>query len=377
MSQSINQIQQSQTPGLGKTTAATAAAPSGRGFYRGQAVARANSPTASLQEAAEELTFGHSEEVEKKLHKRKLKGKRSAKSFAMEQAERYLKKVPDLERHKRLAAFVESILSEGAKDPGKLQERAREFSPDVTHQFIALTHARDQAREQGASVEVIAGLNQALEQLEKESGKEIQAGLNVSEVAQNFSSEALGETQDLRDFYRNVALDYSSTLDAYDKITEKYANENLPDAVHFLLESLSADLQANNQSISKVQLKLIMDDMYQLKLLNTMHSQCDTLINRMQKQFKGTRIASTSTALVRDLLMAKDQGWKGASFFADILDKLHIGGRDEGTYFLQGFKEVLREVPLKVFDDDNLKRSRLLQAIQQQIDTLVYDSQSS
>ena len=373
MAQTVNQIQQSNVQATAQATSGTAAQ-AARGSYRGQAITQASSPVASLQEAAEELTFGHSEEVEKKLHKRKMKGGRSAKTFAMEQAERYLKKVPDIERHKKLSTFAESLLKKGIKDPKDFREGAREFSSDVTHQFIALTHVRNRAKEEGASIEVIAGLNQALVELEKTSGKEVQAGLNVSGVAEEFASEALGETQNLRDFYRNVVLDYDSPLDAYDKILTDYSGQTLPQAVDFLLQSLSADLEANNHSISKIQLKQIVDDMYQLKLLNTMHSQCDILIGRMEKQFSPESISATAKDLVRDVLIAKDQGWKGGSFFDDVLKKLNINGKDEGIYFLQGFKDVLRQVPLKVYDGDMLKRDRMMQALQQQLDTLIYDT---
>ncbi len=350
----------------GQATAAQAS-------FRGENVIYSRDPVAALEDAAEELTFSQSETVEKKLAKRKINSKARLKSFAAEQAEKYLQAVPDLERNKKLGEFAREVLEKGAggHTPESLRRSAERFSEDKTHQFLALSYTCERAKEEGAAPEIIVSLEAAVSELQAEAQPEIQAGLNISTVAEEFSGEGIGDVQQLRNFYRDVVLDYASVNDAYKQITQKHPDTDFVKSVNFLLRSLAADLNAGNHSMDKIQLKQIMDDMYQLKLLNGMHDQCQDLLGRVQHNFSSVSERTETDDLMKELLAAQDKGWQGEAFFSALPARLGIDGSNAQVYFLQGFKEMLRLVPLKVFQDDDIKRQRLMQSIQQALDVVI------
>ena len=342
------------------------------GRFRGERVQRVRNPSAELQDAAEELTFGESERVEKKLSKRKLRSGDGARSVAMEQARKYLREVPDLERNRKLSEFVESILARGRPpDPHELRQLAREFSDDATHQYLALASARDQVVEQNADSALGAALGEAIATLEDESGPAIRAGLNVSAVAQRFAGDDLGDMQQLRDFYRDIVLDCEGINDAYQRVIADHPGKSFDEAVRFMLKALGADLATGARTVPGVRLKQIMDDMYQLKSLNSVHEQCEDLIRRVQRNFDATPPSTASRDLMSELLTAQSRAWQGADAFSQLPHKMGVHGDEAGIYFLQGFRELVRFVPLKAFGDDLTKRDRVMISVQQALDLAI------
>ena len=342
------------------------------GRFRGERVQHVRNPTAELQDAAEELTFGESERVEKKLSKRKLRSGHGARSVAMEQARKYLREVPDLERNRKLSEFVESVLARGRPpDPDELRQLAREFSDDATHQFLALADAREQAVERSSDPALGAALDEAIATLQDESGPAIQAGLNVSAVARAFAGKEIGDIQQLRDFYRDVVLDCEDINAAFQRVVDDHPGKSFDEAVRFMLNALGADLAAGTQTVSRVRLKRIMDDMYQLKSLNSVHEQCTDLIRRVQKNFDATPPASAPRDLMSELLTAQNRAWQGADAFSRLPQKMGVRGDEAGIYFLQGFRELVRFVPLKAFGDDMTKRDRVMISVQQALDVAI------
>ena len=343
-----------------------------RGRFRGEQVQHVRNPTAELQDAAEELTFAESEVVEKKLSKRKLRSGRLGPSAAVEQAQKYLREVPDLERNQKLADFAKAVLERGARPgPDDLRQAARRFSDDETHQFLALTFTLEQAAEQGADETLTVALEQAIAGLQAEHGPAIQAGLNVSAVAGQFAGGAVGDTQQLRDFYRDVVLDCEDIHAAYQRVVSDHPGENFDEAVRFMLKALGADLAASTQSVSKPRIRQLMDDMYQLKSLNTVHEQCEDLMRRVQRNFDAEPKLSAPRDLLGELLTAQNRAWQGADAFSGLPEKMGVHGDEAGIYFLQGFKELVRFVPLKAFGDDLGKRDRVMISVQQALDVAI------
>ena len=343
-----------------------------QGSFRGEQVEHVRNPTAELQDAAEELTFSQSEIVEKKLSQRKLKGGRLGLSEAVEQAQRYLRDVPDLERNQKLSDFARSVLGQGRPPtPDHLRHGAREFSDDATHQFLALTFTREQAAADNADPAVVAALDEAIATLQGESGPAIQAGLNVSAVAQGFAAGELGDMQQLRDFYRDVVLDCKDIESAYQRIVEDHPGKSFDEAVRFMLKALGADLSAGAQSVSKVRIKQVMNDMYQMKSLNSVHEQCEDLIRRVKRNFEATPAPTAARDLLGELLTAQGRAWQGADAFSGLPQKMGVPGDQGGIYLLQGFKELVRFVPLKAFGDDMTKRDRVMISVQQALDQAI------
>ena len=342
------------------------------GRFRGEQVRHVRNPTAELADAAEELTFAEGERVEKKLSKRKLRSARLGPSEALERARKYLREVPDLERNQKLEDFATAVLERGGpRTPGALRERARDFSGDPTHQFLALTFAREQADGPDADPVLASALDAAIADLTAEHGPAIQAGLNVSAVAGQFAGQGVGDVQELRDFYRDVVLDCEDIQAAYRRVVEDHPGEGFDEAVRFMLKALGADLAATTQSVSKVHIRRLMDDMYQLKSLNTAHEQCADLLRRVQRNFDATPGPTASRDLLGELLTAQDRAWQGADAFGGLPTKMGVRGDEAGIYFLQGFKELVRFVPLKAFGDDMAKRDRVMISVQEALDVAI------
>ena len=343
-----------------------------RGSFRGEQIRHVRNPTAELQDAAEELTFGESERVEKKLSQRKLRSGAGIRSAIVEQVEKYLRDVPDLEKNQKLTDFAGSILEQGSA-PGAdaLRERARKFSDDPTHQFLALEFSREQAMAGDADPAVVEALDEAMAALQAESGPAIQAGLNVSAVARQFADREVGDTQQLRDIYRDIVLDCRTISDAYDRVVADHPGRSFDEAVRFMLKALGADLAASARSVSKVRIKQIVDDMYQLKSLNSVFEQCEDLVRRVHRNFGAEPGPDAVRDLVSELLTAQDRAWQGADAFGALPGKMGVQGDDAGIYVLQGFKELVRFVPLKAFGDDMAKRDRLMISVQQALDVAI------
>ena len=352
--------------------AVTGDAAAARGSFRGERVQHVRDPTAELQDAAEELTFAESERTEKRLSKRKLASGRLERSAAIEQAEKYLREVPDLERRQKLSEFVKRALERGGQpDADAFRGMAREFSDDATHQFLALTHLREETPEGQADGPFGAALDEALAALESEQGPAIRAGLNVSAVAGEFAGGEVGDVQQLRDFYRDVVLDCEDIGQAYQRVVDDHAGKSFDEAVRFMLKALGADLAANSHTVSKPHLRRIMEDMYQLKSLNSAHEQCEDLLRRVRRTYGATPSADAPRALLGELLSAQNAAWQGADAFSGLPAKMGVQGDEAGIYFLQGFKELVRFVPLKAFGNDMTRRDGVLLAVQQALDVAI------
>ena len=343
--------------------------------FKGESMVHLSNPTAILEDAAEELSFAQSEKVETKLSKRKLEKTGSLKTLAAEQAQKYLEQVPDLERQQKLEDFARKVLRDkrdGRQSGDDLRHEAEQFSDDVTHQFLALQYLREEAVRQGAPAELLNAIQDAAAGLENDQGPAIVAGLNVSRAAREFAPEGTDNLDPLRDLYRDVVLDYSSIEDAYEKLTAADAGKDFKTSVNFLLKGLGADLGSGNSSLSGVRLKAIMDDMDKLKSLTTLYDDCADLLHRVQNRVgEGNAAGVTSEDLMGTLLQAQSHGWQGSSFFSALPDKFHIAKGEPEIYFLQGFKEVMRSMPTKAFDGDLAKRERLLQSVQEAVDTAI------
>ena len=360
-------------------TGAAALAKNQSASFNGETVVHLANPQELLADAAEELTFGHSEHAETKLTKRKIAEASRLKTFAAEQAEKYLAQVPDLERQQKLDEFTQSIL--GKKDGGgggssghskeDLLEAARGFSDDVSHQFLALEYLQGEAARTDAPEAMLDAIDAAMGELEAREGPAIVAGLNVSATAQEFASPETGDLAPFRGLYRDVVLDYGGINDAYAKIMEQNPTGNFADSVEFVLKGLGADLGGSQTSLSPVRLKAVLDDMDKLKSLATMFEGCGDLLGRVQRKYDDSAQEVQPKALMTELLGAQTKGWQGGAFLADLPDKLHITSGEPEIYFLQGFKELVRSMPTKVFDGDLAKRERLMQAVQEAVDTAI------
>ncbi len=255
------------------------------GSYKGQEVSVKSDASSMIADSAEEVTFAASEKVETKLAKRKIKGNKELSSGATEQAENFIKKLPDIGNVEKLKDFLVNLKSKDIKDSGQAREAAKEFFKDFSHQYAALEFVKEAIKDDDDAKELLEIVDKATGELLEEHGPEIRSALNISEDVINATKDGLGDTQEVRDFYRDTVLDYDGISQTFKDIQTKYKDEGMFKAIDFLMSSIGSDLSSGNPSISSTELKKINDDVFQLRLICNLHSDCQALINKINKEF--------------------------------------------------------------------------------------------
>ena len=327
-----------------------------------------------LEDAAEELTFVNSEKVEKDMAKRKINS-RSAKSIeavaAAERIRAYLDKVPDLEKTKRLSAFIEDLRHNAhSYSQDDYRQAAREFSDDETHQYIALLSAHQQLQEEGGDEEQLRVLGRAIQELHQEHGPAIRAGLNVSAVAAEHARDRdLGDTQSLRTLYRDSVLDYHGLSDAYSKMVEAHPARCFQKTVKFILAALSADLAATDHSLDKTRLQAIVKDIQQLRLLGSMHENCDALLTKMAKLYNEK--TADAGKFMHELIDIVDTSWYNSNNIRQLPVNLQVHKLDAQLYFMREFKQMVKDIPMKFYASDYGRRDKFVANVQEAMDIII------
>lgn len=329
---------------------------------------------AILEDAAEELTFVHSEKVEKDMAKRKIKSRSSKSIEAAAAADRiraYLDKVPELEKSKRLSAHIEDLRkNSGQYSQEDFRRSARQFSDDETLQYIAMLSAHQQLKEAGAGEKQLHNLNQAIQQLNREEGPAIRAGLNVSAVAsEHAEASGLGDSQSLRSLYRDSVLDYQGLSDAYKKMIESHSADNFQKTVKFILAALSADLSAISHSIDKTRLQAIVKDIQQLRLLGNMHENCTVLLDKMVKLYN--QKAGDSGKFMHEFIDIVDSSWYNSDRIRQLPNSLDVKDMGAQVYFMQEFKQMAKGIPMKFYAGDYGRRDKFIANVQEALDVII------
>jgi len=105
-----------------------------------------------------------------------------------------------------------------------------------------------------------ANVLRAKEALNAYYKREIVAGKNINEQAQLFSKEGLGSPTALRDMYRDITGNPRTPNTLFEELSQKFDFESLNKVLEFLLHSLGSDLKAKGPSISRAELKRLIDD---------------------------------------------------------------------------------------------------------------------
>ncbi len=344
--------------------------------YKGQTVTLA--PTSHLQailSAAEEATMQASEKAEKKLSNRKAQDKGTRIPISVKRIQEYLDKIPDLEKHKSIKDYADNLL----KNPNLAYENFKRFnskkgksdavfSDDPTLQFAALNILKDSVENQPELENLTREINTAIENLLLESEAEINAGMNISQIAHQHANSL--EAQSLRDTYRDSVLDYGGLTNTYKKIIEKYGEDNFEEVRIFLLSALSSDMNALGSSIPTVKLTAINDDMFFLKVLGGMHDQCSTLTMKMKMYFQQQNIMP-GKQLMTEILNLKEESWLQTNQFLKILRTMKLNENlSHQLYFLTELHKLLRLMPIKAYDTAE-DRDLLLATSQEALDELI------
>lgn len=361
-----------QTPfstGLGFAEPAPGAATASRGQYRGEWAVAIPDARSLLDSAAEELTFGASERVEKDLSKRKV-GKEQHDHSVKIQAmiEQYLQKLPDLPIEK-LELFLAYLKSQPDLTSAQIREEAKSRFGDVSHRYGALEFARESLADATGLDGLKDALATALDEVLVEHGPAIRAGLNVSVTAQTFADPRLGDARELRDFYRATVIGFDDLADTYGAIVAKYGEADFAKALAFLLKAAGDDLAAKGPSIAPTELKAIVDELYRLEVLSGMREQSHALVAAMRER-TAIRDGYSGHTLLLGILKIQEERWLSGSQVGAIGQDMGVRELEAEIYFLRGLSELAREIPPKAYRDP-ANREKLRDAVQEALDDAI------
>lgn len=344
------------------------------GSFRGQTVQSQPDQLSLIQDSAEELTFGLSETVEKKISARK-KGKDSAQlSRLMALISKLQGSLPDFNKNGNMQRFVARLLEllKNGGTPGQVKDLVKEMFPDSSHQFAALATAKELLAEAENS-DGMGVLDEAMQLLEAEDGEGIRAGLNISVAASEMEREGLSDVQHLRDFYRSNVLGFEDIMQAYESIIKDFGETKFEKTLEFLMKAISADIDSLTPSTDRLALKEIHDSLFQTRMLGDLHQDMGTLIDRMKQQFS-LQLACKPQDLVKDMMNLLRQQFISEGHFRNLVEYCRYGDLEAKIDFLREWNARIRRLPLKIYARPD-QRGKMLEAGQAALDGLITEEE--
>ncbi len=91
-------------------------------------------------------------------------------------------------------------------------------------------------------------------------GREVRAGRNINQTAQEYAKKGLGTTGSLRDLYRDITGDPKEPASLFEELSEAYTFEKMKPILSFILHSLGSDMKSKGPSISKQELSRLFNE---------------------------------------------------------------------------------------------------------------------
>jgi type III secretion protein W len=111
-----------------------------------------------------------------------------------------------------------------------------------------------------SNAEISLRAQEAKEQFNRDFGREIIAGRNISDRAREFSLQGLGSPTALRDIYRDVTGNPRDPNTLFEQLSETFPYEKMKTVIDFMLHALGADLKAKGPSILRAELHRLMTE---------------------------------------------------------------------------------------------------------------------
>ena len=241
-------------------------------------------------------------------------------------------------------------------------------------------------------------LGQVLRELKEQSGSEIRAGYNVSNVA----AETVGSDADLvaalRNFYCEVVFSDQKLVDTYhyimssfpDKVerakrdrqqkdkNKKGQDEEAPDgvegqarlekAIEFLLKSLAAELTSNRPSLEAPLLKKVMDGLCDMEFFRNAYRSFLQMLTKMN--INCATIPVAPSRLINEILTRVTKENFTDDEFLHVAQQFSVPPLQLSIEFLTRIYEMIRLFPERIFSN-NMTRENCLMAVQRSLDAAI------
>lgn len=342
------------------------------GNLRGEQVLFMTKDTASiLADAAEEISMVHSAKIEKKAYAdRRFDIDSPMDLMGIREIQAYLRSAGLLDNQARMQELARRMQEKGS-DP---RELARQQSRDPAHQYVLLQFALDDALTNNAPREVIERLQDALADLEMESGPLIRASLNTMGTAADVAATPQGRAV-FQDTYRDIVLGHNTLSQTLMLVLQRLGGVSASDfqaGLQGLIRALGADLSATRPSTEPSRLQALVQDLYHLEVASTVLEGCHSLAARMaERHGVGTLVPLD---LMKELVGFTSERWVSMMRFVDLATRFRLQEIPELIAFYAATRELLRQMPVKVFTDLDTRQA-VLDGAQSALDQAIKDEE--
>lgn len=233
-----------------------------------------------------------------------------------------------------------------------LGEREGERGPnhDPTQQYGALA-LMEKYFVQAGDPEMATAMKAAADRLLAERGSEINKGMIVTETAALYASQRFGTVSELRSLYIDQVFEKNGIGASFERIIGKYGDKGFAEAVEFLLRAAGDDLATMTSGNDRAQQKEVLDNLYQLEVLNTVRERTDGVLAQLDKHF-GIAPDATSQKVMGETFGMLDNQVRMVESNVSKLAKQMIPDSVEGRIsFLREYRSLANLIPLKVFEE--------------------------
>jgi type III secretion system YopN/LcrE/InvE/MxiC family regulator len=264
-----------------------------------------------------------------------------------------------LARKDEIEALGRAMQAAGLTDPGDIIEFLRNNlgerpgrsggNNDPTLQYGALVIIQEvfAAEGQQAMAEAVGA---AATRLLAEHALEIQKGMIVTDAAILYASERFGSVSNLRSLYMDQVVAHKGIPATYNSILEKYGDAGFADAVGFLLAAASDDLAKMTVDIDRARQKDVLDNLYQLEVLNTVRERTDDLLQQIGKHYPVAPDATPLKVMRQTFELIQNPGNVTQSTISRIARETVPESVEGRISFLREYRGLASMVPLKIFD---------------------------
>ncbi|HSW06944.1 type III secretion system gatekeeper subunit SctW, partial [Aquabacterium sp.] len=297
-------------PASGRPADAASARGNESGRFRGEIVQLLTAQDAGPStDAAEEMSMHFAESVEEEaFDQESIEARDDLQVMSAEQVMGYLRAAHQGAEADKLVAQAKRLV-ESSGHPGVM---ARQGFPDPTQQFLALQYALQQGQRDGAPADRLQALRDALADLDDDHGAQIRTRLNTVAVigAQGTDSAAVAELQQT---YEDLVLGAPTLAKTLDLALARFGSQAYASGLKMLVAALGADLAAARPSTSMVRLQSLLQDLYQLEVVQTVLDGADELSRALAQRHGHEGL--DAQALVRELVSLTTERWVNSARF--------------------------------------------------------------
>jgi type III secretion system YopN/LcrE/InvE/MxiC family regulator len=335
-----------------------------QGYREGELVVPEKDAVQLAEEICTDLNELFEDEMESELgrHERRItKSEEIAKVALEDGVEDKAEGLPDLlARKDEIEALGREMKDNGLTDPDDILQYLRDHlgeqpgergpNSDPLQQYgaLAIIEKMFSGEDDG---EMAGAMGAAAMQLLSEHPTEIHKGLIVSEAAALYASEKVGSVSDLRALYIDQVVAHQGIPASFNAIMDKHGETGFNEAVAFLIRAAGDDLATMTGNNDRVQQKEVLDNLYQLEVLNTMRERTHDVLERIGKNFPLADDVSAQKVM-RDTFGMIEHQVRMSETTVTKLARETVPESVEGRIsFLREYRTLAALIPVKVFDE--------------------------